>query len=133
MERTISWLLQFAIAFAFLYPPISALKEPDAWIGYFPAFVQSLPIPELVLLHVFGLMEFIIGVWLLSGKNIFYPALASALILTLIVIFNLSQMDVVFRDISLILAALALALQNAPGNKKTTTHDPTLGVPEASH
>ncbi len=123
MERTISWLLRLALAFAFLYPPISALKEPDAWIGYFPVFVQSLPISELVLLHMFGILEFIIGVWLLSGENLFYPTLASVIILTLIVIFNLGQMDVVFRDISLILVALALVLQHVPGRKKSSVED----------
>lgn len=124
MDTRVSWLLRLAIAFAFLYPPISALKDPDSWIGYLPAFVQSLPISELVLLHGFGVVEFIIGAWLLSGRNIFYPSLASALILTLIVIFNLGQMDVVFRDISLILVAVALVLLNPPQRKVSSTVEP---------
>lgn len=116
-------LLRLAIAFSFLYPPVAAFITPDSWIGYFPPFMQGI-LPDTILLHGFGLIEIIIGLWILSGKNIFIPSLIASVMLIAITAFNLGAFDVVFRDISLALAALALALMN-----KTTRNQPL----ETSH
>lgn len=109
-----SLLLRFVLAFALIYPAASAILNPDAWIGYFPAFVFELGTPELVLLHGFGAIEIALAVWLISGWRVFYPALATAALLLLIAAFNFTQMDVLFRDIALAGAALALALIETP-------------------
>lgn len=111
-ERTANFALRLGVAFAFLYPPVSALLNPFAWIGYFPSFLLDLPISEELLLHGFGVVEVIIGVWILFGKDVFYPCLIATAMLAAIVLFNLPQMDVVFRDISIALAALALAFMS---------------------
>lgn len=100
--------LRLAVAFAFLYPPVSAIGDPYAWVGYFPAFVRDVG-HELVILHAFGVVEVAIGLWILSGWRILYPSLAAATMLALIVAFNLGDFQVLFRDISIALAALALA------------------------
>lgn len=101
-------LLRCAVAFAFLYPPVSAVGDPYAWVGYFPAFVRNVG-HELVILHIFGAIEIIIGFWILSGWRIFYPSLAAAAMLALIVAFNSGDFQVLFRDLSIALAALSLA------------------------
>ena len=65
--RTAYLLLRVGAALAFLYPPFSALTgDPYTWLGYFPPFVQGY-LPDLVLLHAFGVIEIIIGLWILSG------------------------------------------------------------------
>ena len=69
MNKKVDLLLRVGVAFAFLYPALSALYNPFAWIGYFPAFTLGI-VPDLVLLHSFGAVEIIIGVWILSGKKI---------------------------------------------------------------
>jgi uncharacterized membrane protein YphA (DoxX/SURF4 family) len=102
--------LRVGTAFAFLYPPIKAITDPISWIGYFPSFIQRLPIPSMVLLHGFGLVEVVIAVWILSGWKIRIPAAVATLMLLAIVVFNASQMDVVFRDLSIACMTLALAL-----------------------
>ena len=113
-DTIIEWLLRIGVAVAFIYPPVSAWFNPYAWVGYFPTFIiDASPLSELTLLHVFGAIEIVIGVWILFGKNIRIPSLAAAVSLLLIVAFNWSQMDVLFRDIAIALMALALALRHS--------------------
>ncbi len=102
-------VLRLGVAFAFLYPPIDALSSPDSWIGYFPGFMHGI-VPDLVLLHGFGLVEVVIALWILSGWRIFWPSLAAAAMLGAIVVFDYSSFEVLFRDLSIAASALALAL-----------------------
>ncbi len=111
-------LLRIGVAFAFFYPPVSAFFDPYAWVGYFPPFVNSLPgIDSLMLLHIFGAIEIILGFWILFGKRIAYPSLIAAFMLAAIVVLNFNQMDVLFRDIPILLMCVALYLNHAPQKK----------------
>lgn len=108
-------LLRIAIALSFLYPPIAALSDPYSWIGYFPVFVTALAGDQtLLLLHAFGALELLIALWILFGKNVFIPSLIATVMLLAIVLFNLPQFPILFRDISIALAALALAFMHRP-------------------
>src|SRR3989344_579585 len=121
-ERVVSLLFRIGVAFAFLYPPISALLNPAAWVGYFPpSFLDLFSGQELFLLHSFGIFEVLIALWILSGKKIFVPSAVATLSLLAIVAFNFSQIDVVFRDLSIAAAAAALAVQNYPRIALATT------------
>ncbi|RJQ34323.1 hypothetical protein C4556_02875 [Candidatus Parcubacteria bacterium] len=101
--------LRAGVAFAFLYPPINALFDPYAWIGYFPPFVKGF-IPDLTLLHIFGAVEVILALWILSGWRIFWPSLTAGGMLLGIVVFNMPNFQVLFRDISIAAMSLALAV-----------------------
>ncbi|MDB5265536.1 MAG: hypothetical protein JWM39_249 [Parcubacteria group bacterium] len=103
------WLLRISIALSFLYPPFDGLSEPDAWIGYFPRFITALPIDAHLMLHGFEIIEVIIALWILSGWKIRIPSVIAALMLIAIVGFNWVQFSILFRDVSIALAALALA------------------------
>lgn len=107
MNRTADLILRVGLAFAFLYPPISAITDPITWIGYIPKFMLQFG-SDIVLLHVFGVFEAAIALWILSGKRIMIPSFIACGTLIVIVLFNLSSFDVVFRDLSI--AAIALAL-----------------------
>lgn len=110
--------MRVGAAFAFLYPPYNALGDPDSWVGYFPAFVYqaaiAVGVSDVVLLHGFGVIEVALALWILSGWKIFLPACAATLMLIGIVVFNLPQMQVLFRDISIAAMTLSLALMNIP-------------------
>jgi uncharacterized membrane protein YphA (DoxX/SURF4 family) len=106
-------LLRVGAAIAFLYPPINALQDPNSWIGYFPPFLLGY-VPDEVLLHAFGVVEVVVGLWILSGWKVFWPAALATIMLIAIVVFNLPQFQVVFRDLSIACATLALALMNWP-------------------
>ncbi len=109
-EQLAHLLLRVGAAFAFLYPPLRALQDPVSWLGYFPHFIRTLPIDPLVLLHGFGAVEIILALWILSGWRIRIPALLATVMLLAIVAFNLADLDIVFRDISIALMTFALAL-----------------------
>lgn len=115
--RTADLLLRLSVTFSFLYPALNAFIDPYAWVGYFPSFVRDLG-PEMLVLHVFGVIEVAIGLWILSGKRIFVPSLLATAILLLIVGFNVGDMQVLFRDLSIAAAALALAVLRRPVAEK---------------
>lgn len=106
-------LLRISVAFAFLYPPFNALSQPEAWVGYLPPFVGSMMDPVLAL-HIFGIVEVGIALWILSGKRIWLPSLTAAVLLVGIVVFNMPEFQVLFRDLSLAAAALVLAITRWP-------------------
>ena len=112
-HRYVSLALRAGLAFAFLYPAVSAVFDPLLWIGYFPAFMRGV-VPDGVLLHSFGALEALIALWILSGKHIFLPSAAALAILLAIVALNLSQFPVVFRDLSIAAIALALVIAHRP-------------------
>lgn len=104
------WLLRIGVVGSFLYPPFDALMDPYSWIGYFPAFLTNLVAPHgVLLLHAFGVLEIGIALWLLFGRSVRIPALVASILLIAIVVCNLPQFQVLFRDVSIALAALALA------------------------
>ena len=103
-------ILRIGVAFAFLYPAIDAVSNPDSWIGYFPKFMQGV-IPDTFLLHGFGLIEICIALYILFGKNIFWPSLIASTMLLGIVIFNLNNFDILFRDIAILAMTLSLTVK----------------------
>lgn len=103
-----SWLLRFGLAFSFFYVAAASFQNPLNWIGFFPQFLRDLA-PAQTLLTGFSIYEIVLGLWLLSGRKLVYSSLLAAATLLGIVVFNWGAMEIVFRDISLALSALALA------------------------
>ena len=112
MSRTSQLLLRLALAFAFLYPAYGFWANPNDWVGYIPSFVKEFGLSQDVLLWALLGVHVIVALWLLSGWRVFIPSFGAAVFLILVVYFNIKQLDVLFRDISLALAALALAFSN---------------------
>lgn len=106
-QKIVEWLLRVALAFAFLYVAVASFRDPFSWIGFFPQFLRDL-VPAQTLLTGFSIFEIVLGLWLLSGKWLKFASLLAAATLAGIVLFNWGARDIVFRDVSLALAALAL-------------------------
>lgn len=117
--RTATLLLRLGVAFAFLFPPANALIDPYYWIGYVPNFLDAI-VPDMAMLYLFGIVEVVIGLWILSGKRIFIPSVAATALLALIVLLNLNDFQVLFRDVPIALMALALAVLNRPAPSKAS-------------
>lgn len=109
LERVTNFILRSAVAFAFLYPPIDAIFDPYSWIGYLPHFIRGF-VPDLVLLHSFGVLEVIIALWILSGRKILLPSLLALAILVAIILLNLQDFQIIFRDIPIAMMSGILAL-----------------------
>jgi uncharacterized membrane protein YphA (DoxX/SURF4 family) len=104
-------LLRLGVAFAFLYAAIDAFVQPSDWLDYLPSFALKIA-PALTLLHVFGVIEILLALWLLSGYKIVIPAALAALMLVAIVFFNMPVFQLLFRDLSIAAASLALAVMS---------------------
>jgi hypothetical protein len=113
-----SLILRIGLAFSFLYAAIAAYFRPDDWIGYFPTFLREIFSNDL-LLSGWGFFEIIIAVWLLSGKRIFIPSVVAALSLAGLILTNLGGFDVIFRDVTIMACALALAVLHFPSQNDT--------------
>lgn len=103
-----SLLLRIGIAFTLLYAALGSFLEPINWIGFFPGFVLNLGVPQEVVLGGFSLYELGLALWLLWGRYLFQASLLAAATFAGITLFNLEAMDIVFRDLGLFFAALAL-------------------------
>ncbi len=112
-SKIVTVVLRVGVAFPFLYAPINAFFDPYSWIDFFPQFMRGI-VPDLVLLNGFGLLEIVIALWILSGKKVYIPSTLAALLLIAIVLFNLPEFQLLFRDLSIAAAALALAYMSWP-------------------
>jgi hypothetical protein len=108
-------ILRIGLAFAFAYPAIDAVLDPYSWLGYFPSWMHGY-VPDMVLLHGWGVIEIVIALWLLSGWEIFWPACLAFLMLVSIVVIDGpgGQFEVLFRDLAIASIALALAVDHFP-------------------
>ena len=104
-ENIASLLLRIGIAFSFLYAAIFSLINPTSWIGFLPKFAQSATI-----LTTFSIIEIALAIWLISNKKIYYASITSSLLFFGMIIFNLGALDIIFRDITILLATIALAI-----------------------
>ena|SRR3990167_7667452 len=103
------FFLRTGIAFAFFYAATASFLNPTAWFGFFPEFIRNL-LPGNLMLNLFSIGEIFLGIWLTTNYKTFYAAVLSAAIMFGIVVFNFGAMDIVFRDITIFFAAIALAV-----------------------
>jgi len=106
-QNTSSLILRLGLAFVFLYAAVAALMHPLEWTGFLPGFLTKIFDPVL-LLRLIAAFEIILGLGLLSGKCTKYVAALAAMTLAGIILTNLNQLIVTFRDVGLLCAALAL-------------------------
>lgn len=114
IDKRVDWILRIGLAFAFLYPPIDAIFDPYSWLGYFPSWMHGY-VPDMVLLHGFGLIEVLVALWILSGCRIFLPScVAFLMLLAIVIVDGNGQFEILFRDLSIASIALALAVAHFP-------------------
>lgn len=108
-KKIISGLLRIGIAFSFLYPAIDSLFNSDTWVGFFPNWLLSIsPVDVIVLATIFSVIEIFIAVGILLMPKPTLPTLTAIIVLGAIIVFNWSALDIVFRDISILIMAIAL-------------------------
>ena len=123
-ERThlVSFLLRVGIAVVFLYAAIASFLEPTSWIGYLPGFMSAQKVvPVTTILSAFSLYQLLLAGWVLSGKKTLWAGLLAAATLGAIIITNINQLDIVFRDVAIFFAALALCALHYKGDLPART------------
>ncbi|MDP2598780.1 MAG: hypothetical protein Q8P49_03045 [Candidatus Liptonbacteria bacterium] len=116
--RAAKIILRWGLAFVFFYAAIASFINGSDWIGYFPKFMRVI-VPDHLLLTGFSVFEIILAVWLFLGKKLLWASAISAAMLAGILIFNFDQMLVLFRDVGLVFAALALLELSRPRNQNS--------------
>lgn len=111
--KTANLVLRLGVAFAFIYAAIAGFVDPQSWVGWFPKSAQDI-LPAETLLLIWGIVEITLGLWILSGKKIFIPSVIASLSLAGLILTNLGAMDIIFRDVTILAATVALAIQNFP-------------------
>ena len=111
-DQMASWALRLGLAFVFGFAALSSFFEPETFAGYFPAFLPSSWATEL--LPVFAVYEVLLAVSLVAGRQTYRAALLSALTLAAITVANPDAFEVLFRNVAIACAALALAAQTRP-------------------
>ena len=108
-EKLASLFLRIGLAFVFFYAAVAALLDPFSWVGFFPGWLRAL-LPDELLLPAHSAAEIILALWLISGWRAFYSAVLASIAIGGIVIFNIGSVDIIFRDVAILFAAIALAL-----------------------
>ncbi len=104
-----SLTLRIGLALVFLYAAIASLLNPGSWSVYLPSWIGTV-IPLTLFLTFFSIYQILLALWLLSGKYIYPASLLAALTLLGIIFHNIADLDIIFRDIAIFSAAVALAL-----------------------
>lgn len=102
-------VLRLGLAFVFLYASFGSFLFPQNWIWFIPDWMQKI-VPAQPMLHTHAGFELVLGLWLISGRKLFYAAVIAALDLVAIMLPNINIFDTVFRDVGLLTSAIALAM-----------------------
>jgi hypothetical protein len=100
-------ILRWGLAFVFFYAAIASVARPERWVIYVPSFISSI-ISAQSFLVLFSLYELILAGFLFSGKKLFWSSLLAVITFTAVIVVDFSLMSLVFTDIGLAFAALAL-------------------------
>lgn len=103
------WILRVAVAFPMIWAGVGGLRNPSSWIGYVPDFVESFLTKETFLV-VHSILLITWGILLMTGPHRwFFALMAFVNLLGILMFFGLD--DITFRDLGLLLVALALFAQ----------------------
>ncbi len=116
--RTISYILRIGIAFSFVYPAIDSFLHPGVWINFLPTWVIDIsPVDAIIMLAMLSVVELVVATLILLMKDPTWPARIAIIILASILILDFSVFDVVFRDLAILLMAVALIVLHRKPSK----------------
>ena len=102
-----SIILRLGLTFVFFFAAATSLLSPESYSKFVPTLVTQF-VPVNVFLMAYGVFEILLGLWLLSGKGSFYSGMLAALLLFTLTVFNLQEINILFRNVAIICAALSL-------------------------
>ncbi len=109
------WLLRAGLSFVFLYAATASFQHPTTFARYSPSFL-----PEdwaAGLLPAFAVFELLLALSLLTPRLTYAASLLAAATLVGIMAANVDAFEVLFRNVAIACAALALGLQNRPARR----------------
>jgi uncharacterized membrane protein YphA (DoxX/SURF4 family) len=125
-----SWFLRAGLAFVFGYAAVSSLVDPLAAATYFPAQLPADLVVD-VLVPAFAGYEIVLALTLLSGRFTYAAAVLAAVTLGGIVVANADAFSVLFRNVAIACAALALAAESRDAHRRRSGASPEAPAEEA--
>ncbi|EKD32885.1 MAG: hypothetical protein ACD_76C00122G0001 [uncultured bacterium] len=114
MHRTSFHILRIGLAITFIWIGILILKQPEAWGGYLhPWGVSLLPVPVVKIMIATAILDIVIGALLLFNLFLFFAAIIGAFHIVVVLITS-GITDVTVRDIAILSATIAIALDSLP-------------------
>ena len=107
--RIASRLIRFGLAFVYGYASIEMFVDPNTFLRYVPPFIQQI-LPLDIFLIIYSILEILFTIWLLSGKRMEYAGILSSFLMLAIIIPNLSYFSILFRNVAIGFASLALTI-----------------------
>ena len=114
--------MRVGLAFVFVYATVEIYLAPDNFIKYVPDFVLEM-VPLNLFLPVFGVVEIVLAVWLLSGWKGYYPSFLSFLMMAGIVAFNIEYFQILFRNVAIGFGSLALVALELSSNESSQVEE----------
>lgn len=102
-----AWFLRIGLAFVFAYASIEIYVNPQNFLKYTPTFVFDLLPPDLFL-FVFGGLELLLSIWILTKWKSEYAAVISVILMLGIIVFNMEHFQILFRNVAIAFGGLAL-------------------------
>lgn len=116
MKTSAFHILRVGVAITFLWIGILILRDPEAWGLYIQPWAEGLlPLPLKEIMIGTALFDIVIGALLLIGVLTWLAALIGALHLALVLAVS-GINPITVRDIGLLAAAIALAVNDWPEN-----------------
>jgi len=103
-----SFALRAAVSFSLLYPAISSLFAPEKWLVTPPSFLNGIVDAKTLTIIIAG-YEILLAILVLVKPNPSGPAMIVFVSVLVFIVFNYTNMEMVYRDIPLALSALALS------------------------
>lgn len=100
--------LRYGLAFVFIYAGIVFTLDPQKGLQYVPKLIQGIIDPK-IFVSLFTAYEFILSAWLIWGKWSRYSGFVTAITTIAITLPNLDQFNLLFRNVAIFSAAIALS------------------------
>lgn len=115
-KEKISYLiLKIAVAFPLLYMAWGSYLRPKTFAAYVPSFLTHV-ISSNILLWAISVILVVIAAFILFEKRPFVPPIIASVYFALIIFLNARwgtpSFDLYYKDVSIALAALALAIKS---------------------
>lgn len=103
----VSILLRLSLSISFFYAAVSSFLNPTNWAGYIPIFLST-NLDAGIFLIIFSIYELILGLFLIFDCKTFYLSILSSITIFLIILFNINSLDIVFRDLPILIISITL-------------------------
>jgi len=114
-EKVSYLILKIAVAFPLIYMAWGSYLRPKAFSVYVPTFLTQF-VTSSVLLWIISTLFVVIAAFILFEKRPFIPPLIASIYFAIIVVLNAHwgtpSFDFYYKDVSIALASLALAVKS---------------------